>query len=319
MPDPHRQPAIAIVGCGFIGRAWAIVFARAGHPVRLYDSGEDAVALALGAIDVSLADLVRAGLLDAAAPVRARLTGCAALAEALAGAAFVQESVFEQRELKARLFAELDAAAAADAILASSTSAIPASEFTAGLAGRHRCLVAHPGNPPYLLPVVELVPSPWTAPEIVDRAHALYAAAGQVPVRLSREIPGFVMNRLQAGVVCEAMHLVAEGIMSPDDIDKVMRHSLGLRWSFMGPFETMDLNAPGGFQDYFDRYRIPYAKLGRTLGVANEWQKPAVEQVLAERRGKVPRERLAERREWRDRRLMALRKHIGESDRDIGE
>ena len=190
----------------------------------------------------------------------------------------------------------MDAAAGPETVLASSSSAIPASEYTAELKGRDRCLVAHPGNPPYLLPVVELVPSPWTAPAALDRSHRLFESVGQVPVRLNREIAGFVMNRLQAGVVCEAMSLVGQGIISPDDLDKVMRHSLGLRWSFMGPFETMDLNAPNGFQDYLDRYRIPYQKMGASWACADPWTKEASDAVLATRDSKTPRANLPARR-----------------------
>ena len=179
--------------------------------------------------------------------------------------------------------------------------------------------MAHPGNPPYLLPVVELVPAPWTAPETMNAAYRLYESVGQVPVRLNREVAGFVMNRMQAGVICEAMNLVAEGVMSPGDIDKVMRHSLGLRWSFMGPFETMDLNAPNGVQDYTERYRMSYVKLGGELGVARPWSPAAIKAVLDDRSARVARDKLAARREWRDRRLMALRQHIRQSDRNFGD
>jgi 3-hydroxyacyl-CoA dehydrogenase len=251
--------------------------------------------------------------------VRRRISASTSIADAVDGAIHVQESVWEQRDLKLKVFAEIDAAAGPDAVLASSSSAIPASEFTAELKGRGRCLIAHPGNPPYLLPVVELVPAPWTAPEVMDRTHRLFEDVGQVPVRLNKEVPGFVMNRLQAGVVCEAMSLVGRGVISPADLDKVMRHSLGLRWSFMGPFETMDLNAPNGFQDYLDRYRIPYQKMGSELRVADAWTKEASDAVLAARNARTPRAELPQRRRWRDRRLMALRQHIKTSDREIGE
>ncbi|MGH6934015.1 MAG: 3-hydroxyacyl-CoA dehydrogenase [Dongiaceae bacterium] len=315
----ESERSIAIIGCGFIGRAWAIVFARSGHRVRLFDAVEGAAGHALAAIDTSLTDLKQAGLVDDPIAVRLRIQSCTDLAATLDGAFFAQESVWEQRDLKAEVFAQMDEVAAPDAILASSSSAIPASEFTAGLKGRARCLVAHPGNPPYLLPVVELVPTPWTSRETLEAAHRLYESVGQVPVRLNKEIAGFVMNRMQAGVICEAMNLVAEGIMSPEDIDKVMRHSLGLRWSFMGPFETMDLNAPNGVQDYAERYRMSYVKLGGELGVAKPWSPAAIKAVLDERTAKIPRQHLAERREWRDRRLMALRQHIQQSDRNFGK
>ena len=310
---------IAIIGAGFIGRAWAIVFARAGYQARLYDAIEGAAAKALTAIVDSLADLKQAELIADPAPIRGRIVACKSIAEALDGALHAQENVWEQRDLKAKIFAEMDAAAGPETVLASSSSAIPASEYTADLRGRDRCLVAHPGNPPYLLPVVELVPSPWTAPAAMDRDTRLFESVGQVPVRLNREIAGFVMNRLQAGVVCEAMSLVGQGIISPDDLDKVMRHSLGLRWSFMGPFETMDLNAPNGFQDYLDRYRIPYQKMGAQLGVADPWTKEASDAVLATRDSKTPRANLPARRRWRDRRLMALRRQIAQAEREIGD
>jgi 3-hydroxyacyl-CoA dehydrogenase len=310
---------IAIIGAGFIGRAWAIVFARAGYQARLYDAIEGAATKALAAIDDSLADLKQAELIGDGAPIRQRISACGSIAEALDGAIHAQENVWEQRDLKLKVFAEMDAVAGPDTVLASSSSAIPASEYTAELKGRARCLVAHPGNPPYLLPVVELVPAPWTAPAVMERTHKLFESVGQVPVRLNREIAGFVMNRLQAGVVCEAMSLVGKGVISPEDLDKVMRHSLGLRWSFMGPFETMDLNAPNGFQDYLDRYRIPYQKMGLELGVADPWTKEASDAVLVTRNARTPRANLPARRRWRDRRLMALRRQIAQAEREIGD
>jgi 3-hydroxyacyl-CoA dehydrogenase len=309
---------IGLVGCGLIGRGWAIVFARAGYETLLYDAAAGAAERALAAIDGNLRDLQEIGLVASASAVRARLRACTRLEEAVANVAHVQESVPEDRALKARVFAEIDALAPRHAVLASSCSAIPGSEFLADIPGRARCLIAHPANPPYLMPVVELVPTRFTSDETVERCSGLMAEVGQVPVLLKKEIPGFVMNRLQAGVVCEAMHLVHQGVMSPADIDKVMRHSLGLRWSFMGPFETMDLNAPAGFKDYAARYGKSYEAMGQALGVAQPWQAATVDTVEAARRRQVPPEKVGERQAWRDRRLMALLKHIAESDKKLG-
>jgi 3-hydroxyacyl-CoA dehydrogenase len=310
---------VGLVGCGLIGRGWAIVFARAGYETLLYDAEAGAAERALAVIDGNLRDLAEIGLVDSAAAVRARMRVCTKLEDALAGVAHVQESVPEDRALKARVFAEIDALAPRQAVLASSCSAIPGSEFLADIPGRGRCLIAHPANPPYLMPVVELVPTTFTGDDAVERCSGLMAEVGQVPVLLKKEIPGFVMNRLQAGVVCEAMHLVAQGVMSPEDIDKVMRHSLGLRWSFMGPFETMDLNAPSGFKDYATRYGKSYEAMGRALGVAQPWRAATVDAVEAARRQQVPAEKVGERQAWRDRRLMALLKHIAESDQKLGK
>jgi 3-hydroxyacyl-CoA dehydrogenase len=229
---------IAIVGSGLIGRSWAIVFARAGHEVALYDSVADHVDTALTIIEGSLRDLESLSLIGSASQVRARMRAAGSLAETLDGADHVQESVPEDRELKHRVFAEMDALASADAILASSCSAIPGSQFL-DVPGRTRCLIAHPVSPPYLVPLVELVPTPWTSSETVESCRRLMEEVGQVPILVRKEVHGFVLNRLQAAVINEAMYLVDEGVVAPDDLDKTMRDGLGLRWSFMGPFETM--------------------------------------------------------------------------------
>ena len=167
------------------------------------------------------------------------------LADALAGVGHVQENTPEIVETKRAIFAELDRLAAPDAILASSTSTIVASLFTEPLRGRHRCLVAHPVNPPHLVPVVELVGAPWTAAETIAAAKATYEAVGQVPIVVKKEIDGFILNRLQAVLLSEAFRLVEDGYVTPQDLDKTIKDGLGLRWSFMGPFETIELNAPG--------------------------------------------------------------------------
>ena len=174
---------------------------------------------------------------------------------ALAGVDWVQENLPETLEVKREVFALLDRHAPPEAVLASSTSAIPASQFTEALAGRARCLVAHPVNPPHLVPVVELCGAPWTAPD-VDRAREARLRRRRDRCRSScaRELDGFILNRLQGALLSEAMRLVGEGYVSPEDLDKTVRDGLGLRWSFMGPFATIELNAPGGVADYCARY-----------------------------------------------------------------
>jgi len=303
-----RAP-VGVVGAGLIGRAWAIVFARARHTVRIYDADAAALDASLQAIDGALGELHRHGLLDEPpAVVRGRIAPTATLADALRGAGYVQESVRETLAAKRAIFAEMDALAAPDCVLASSTSYIPASAFSASLAGRARCLVAHPVNPPHIVPVVELCPAPWTAPEVVERARGLHEAAKQVPVVVRRELPGFILNRLQAALVCEAMRLFDDGYASAEDIDKTIRDGLGLRWALMGPLETIDLNAPGGVVDYAARYAATMVELNRAQA-PREWSEAAVRRLESERRGALPADRLAERTAWRDRRLMALVAH----------
>jgi 3-hydroxyacyl-CoA dehydrogenase len=308
---------IAIVGSGLIGRSWAIVFARAGREVALYDSVADHVDTALTLIEGSLRDLESLSLIGSASEVRARMRAADSLAETLDGADYVQESVPENRELKHRVFAEMDALAAADAILASSCSAIPGSQFL-DVPGRGRCLIAHPVSPPYLVPLVELVPTPWTSPETVEACQRLMEEVDQVPILVRKEVHGFVLNRLQAAVINEAMYLVDEGVVAPDDLDKTMRDGLGLRWSFMGPFETMDLNSDGGFKGYTDQYGGSYQTMGAELQVARPWSAEALARIEAARRAHVPAEQVSDRQAWRDRRLMALLNHKAQAAEEIG-
>jgi L-gulonate 3-dehydrogenase len=307
---PTRSGAtVAVVGAGLIGRAWAIVFARAGHPVRLHDVDTGTLAASLAYIEARLHELAGFGLIDETpAVVLSRISCTAVLADALRDVVLVQENVRETVVDKIAIFLQLDALAPPDAMLASSTSWIPASAFTSGLAGRARCLVAHPVNPPYLVPLVELCPAPWTDPLVTQRAHALYAAAGQTPVTLSREIHGFLLNRVQGAVLDECFKLYADGLASAEDIDKVLKEGLALRWSFMGPFETIDLNAPGGLSDYAKRYS-PGFREARAGTEPFDWADATIARVDAERRQQLTPADIDARSAWRDRRLMALAAH----------
>ena len=300
---------IAIVGAGLIGRAWAIVFARAGCSVAIYDAAPEALAQCRMQLAENISDLAEHGLItETPDAVLARITPVTTLASALKGAALVQENVRETLEAKRAIFAEMDALAEPDTILASSTSWIPASEFSADLPGRARVMVGHPVNPPYLVPLVELAPAPWTSPAAVERARDLYARAGQSPVLLKKEITGFLLNRIQGAVLNEALNLYANGYASVEDLDKVLKDGLGLRWAFMGMFETIDLNAPEGVVDYAQRYGPTYRKVARTQ-FPNEWDSELLEKIEAERRAALPAGQLAERSRWRDNRLMALVAH----------
>jgi len=309
---------VAIIGTGFIGRAWAISYARAGHDVALWDGQQDAPRAALAYIEALLPDLAANELLDdPPATVRARMSGAPTLQAALDGADHVQENTFEDVAVKREIFARLDAIAAPHTVLASSTSAILPSLFTEQLAGRRRCLVVHPLNPPYVIPAAEVVPAPWTDPEVVQRTAAFLRAAGHAPIVMKRELDGFVMNRLQGALLEEAFRLVAGGYASVEDVDIGLREGLALRWSFMGPFETIDLNAPGGVRDYVERYEQIYRRLNPSMREHVDWQQtlPAVE---GDRRRALPAEKLAERQAWRDRRLMALAAHKRRAARDLG-
>ena len=311
---------IAIIGSGFIGRAWAITFARAGFDVALADKAEGAPEAALAYIEGVLPDLAANDLLNGASPeaVRARLSAAGSYAEALEGAVHAQENAPEDLALKQALYAELDALAAPETVLASSTSAILPSRFSESLKHRERVCVCHPINPPYLIPAVEVVPAPWTSADTMTRAADLMRAAGQSPIVMKRELDGFVMNRMQGALLEEAFRLVADGYASVEDVDIGIREGLALRWSFMGPFETIDLNAPGGVADYVARYQQIYERISPDQWRRVDWAGPVLETVLAERRARLAHDALQERQVWRDRRLMALAAHKRKAAKDIG-
>ena len=300
---------VAVIGAGLIGRAWSIVFARAGFEVALWDQFPQAVQPALDFIAERLPELKENGLLkDEPAAVLARIRPVKELDEAVHDATYVQENGPERVAIKIPLFAELDRLARPDAVLASSTSGIPASAFTEGLRGRHRCLVAHPVNPPYLIPLVEICPAPWTDQATVARTRDIMTAAGQVPATVKKELDGFALNRLQGALLAEAFRLIADDAISPADLDALVKHGLGLRWSFMGPLETIDLNAPGGLADYCDRYGSLYAKMQEQM-TPLEWDAALVGKLQDARRAELPANMQPVRQEWRDRRLMALLAH----------
>ena len=299
----------AVIGAGLVGSGWAIVFARAGKQVRVYD---DVAAIRddfLTVVRRQLVDLQNYELVDDPAAILARITVCNTLEDAVHGARFVQESVFEDVAVKTEISTAIGPLLNDDAIVGSSTSGIPSSAFTSGVKNRERFLVTHPVNPPYLVPIVEVVPAPWTAQDTVDRALALMAEVGQSPVLVRREVEGFILNRLQGVLLREAWDLFSEGYASADDIDKTVSEGLGLRWSFMGPFETIDLNAPGGVADYAERLGPLYHAIQQSRTEPKPWSSELISEVDKERRSALPADKLAERCIWRDRRLMALAAH----------
>jgi L-gulonate 3-dehydrogenase len=311
---------VAVIGSGFVGRAWAISFARAGCEVALWDQDKDAPGKAVAYIERLLPDLEANDLLNggAAGEVAARVHVAPTLESALEGVVHVQENTPEDVEVKRAVFTRLDAAAPADAVLASSTSAILPSAFTENLKGRARCLVVHPINPPYLIPAAEVVPAPWTDPSTVERAAEFLRSAGHAPIVMKREIDGFVMNRLQGALLEEAFRLVDRGYAGVEDVDVGIREGLALRWSFMGPFETIDLNAPGGVRDYADRYQGIYSGIFPSSQWRVDWSGPVMDIIEPERRKRLAADKLAERQTWRDRRLIALAAHKRWANKNIG-
>jgi 3-hydroxyacyl-CoA dehydrogenase len=313
------RPRVAVVGCGLIGRSWAIVFARGGCDVVLYDVKPSQLERALTWIDDTLADMAGENLVKDPAWLRSLIHPANSLAKAVGSAEHVQESVIEELDTKREVLAELDRLSPIDCIIASSTSAHLPSRLFDDLPGRHRCIVAHPMNPPHLAPVVEICAATFTYPEVATRTQSLMQACGQVAVVLNREIDAFILNRLQLAVLNEALRLVAAGYVSPEDLDHTVKNGLALRWSFMGPLETIDLNAPGGTSDYLARYGDILRRVGREMAAQPDWPDELVQRLDEERRRHVPLDRIEGEARWRDRRLMALARHKKEAEQRFGK
>lgn len=298
---------VAIIGAGSIGVAFALVFARAGWQVRLQDPDAARLSAVPGEMAERAAALKTFELLDEAPQaVCERISPVSGLSDAVARVPLVLECAPEKVEIKRELFAQLDSLTRPDAILASVSSALPVSFFAADLPGRARCLIAHPGNPPYLIPVVEIVPAVFTAPEVAQRTEQLFAEVGMAPVRVRREVEGFIFNRLQGAVLREAYCLVRDGVASVADIDLVMREGLAPRWSVVGPFETSDLNTRGGIASHAQKMGPAYARMGKERGQDDPWTPELVAEVERQRRAVLPLDEWPSRVSWRDRELMAL-------------
>ena len=226
---------IAVIGAGLMGHGIAQVFAGGGLSVSVYDPAPAALAALRDRIRANLRDL---GEDEAAAE---RVTPCAELAEAVRDADFIVEAALENLPVKQELFAAIEAACPADAILASNTSVIPITGIMQGLRDRGRALGTHWWNPPFLVPLVEVIGTEWTTAEAVARTMALHKALGKVPVHVKRDVPGFVGNRLQHALWREAISLVENDICDAETVDLVVKNSFGRRLGVLGPIENADL------------------------------------------------------------------------------
>lgn len=301
---------VACIGTGVVGHAWAVVFARAGHSVSLYDANPtEVVDRALPGARRTLELLDEYGLLrEPVETIAARLSPAATIADAARDAAYVQESVREDVVTKRTVFAEIATAAPADAILASSTSAIPGSDFLADVAHPERALVVHPVNPPSLIPLVELCGTGKTSPATIAWTREFMTDCGMRPIALNKEIDGFILNRLQFTLVAEALHLVGEGYCSPEDIDAVLTDGLALRWASIGPFEVAHLNAPDGVQGFVDRLGPMMKRLGRDARTDYDWSTEQIAAIHAQMLKRIPLDEIADRQSWRNNRILALRR-----------
>jgi len=299
----------AIVGGGIIGRSWAVVYARAGLPVAIYEHVAENRARVLDQVAEAIAQ--SASLVSDAEAQKAaldRITVPERIEDAVADADFVHECIDEKLDSKRSIFATLEFCAKPSAILATTTSSFPVSTFASDLAGRDRCIVVHPATPPHLLPVTEICPAPFTAQSVTDATFAFMERCGQVPVLIRFEQSSFVLNRLQGALVVEMLRCLNSGIMSASDIDKIISQGFGLRWAFLGPFEGVDLNAAGGIREYLEKFGFIFDDMAKLNGASDKVVTPeAIAMLEAYARAQLPLDQIGERTGWRDRAIASLR------------
>ncbi len=250
---PESVRTVGLVGTGVIGRGWAVHFLREGYDVVAYDPGAEAERRLRDLVEDAWPAMRRLGLAAGASPDR--LTVAGSLSDAVSGVDFVQESTPEVLDAKIRLLAEIDEAAAAGVVVASSTSGFAMTDMQVACRTPERFAVGHPFNPPYLIPVVEVVGGKATAAATVDWLDRFYSVAGKVSLRMERELPGFIGNRLQDAMWREALHMVAAGEATVEQIDASIAYGPGLRWALMGPCLTFHLaGGPGGMSHMLDHF-----------------------------------------------------------------
>jgi 3-hydroxyacyl-CoA dehydrogenase len=248
---------IAIVGSGLIGRSWALLLARSGYPVTMYDINKEAFIKVRQFLIDALNTLSSKCLLSPEnfQSISDLVVVTDDLAQALYGADYIIEAVTENIEIKQSLYAKMEEIAGSNAIIASSTSSFPISLITARMVNPERCLVAHPFNPPHLIPVVEVVPGPGTATDVVDITMEFLKSIGKIPVLCNKETKGFILNRLQNALLRECINLIDNGVATVADVDAAVSAGIGLRWALMGPFEVFDLASDSGLKGFFEHFK----------------------------------------------------------------
>lgn len=256
---------VAIVGTGVIGASWAAQYLASGLDVVATDPAPNAEANLRQYVDKAWKDLTSIGLARGAS--RDRLTFTTSLKDALSKADFVQENGPERPDFKIKLFADMDDAAPADSIIASSSSGITPSVMQSGCKRPERILVGHPFNPPHIIPLVEVVGGAKTSPEAIRRAIAFYASIGKKPIQLHKELPGHVANRLQAALYREVMYLIDNGVLGVADADDAVSWGPGLRWGVMGPSLQWHVGGgAGGINHFMEHLMGPLVAMQQTLG-----------------------------------------------------
>lgn len=306
---------VAILGTGTVGASWATFFASKGIPVRMYDVDPSILEKGIRKAKENLSTLVEYGLLDKSMLDRAmgNVLSTDNLPEMVEGADYIQESVLENYEVKKRVFHELDSLASPDAILASSSSGLLMSEIQSVTDNPERCLIAHPFNPPHLVPLVELVPGRQTDPELVQFVKSFFEGLGKIPVALKKEAPGHIANRLAAALWRESIEIVTRGIASVEDVDKALYAGPGIRWALMGQHLIYHLGGgEGGYEYFIDHIGKAFGDLWKDMPTWTEISDDSKKILVQGIEDATGDKSLAELAQWRDKKIVDLIKVIYE-------
>ena len=299
---------VGVIGGGLIGASWAAIFSKSGFKVYVYDSHPTVFETYIERVTLFLEELKSIDKDINIEESLDRISTNVSIEELCSKVDYIQESAPEILSVKQELFARLDNLSPEHVVIGSSSSAMPISKITQNLKGQHRCIIAHPANPPHLIPCVEICPGPNTSEKTIEKAKEIFNNSGSSIVNVKKEVDGFILNRLQGALLNEAMRLYSEGYANSDEIDATIRDGLGLRWAFMGPFETIDLNAPGGIRDYMSRYGSIYTEMAKNQTQVPDWSDKMGEKLEIERRKILPKNQLEQRAKKRNLLLKSLRK-----------
>ena len=311
--DAKPIQAIGILGTGTIGSSWATFFAAQGMKVRMHDVDPDIVERGIVKAYANLEALVQYGLVEKGrlAALKENIAPAGSMAALLEGADYIQESVAETYEVKGKVYAEMDRLASPQAILASSSSGLLMSEIQKHAALPERCLIAHPFNPPHLVPLVELVPGQKTDPAVVERVKRFFEGLGKIPVVLKLEVPGHIANRLAAALWREAIDLVIRGVASVEDVDKALYAGPGIRWALMGQHQIYHLGGgEGGYGYFIDHIGKAFGAYWKEMATWSEISPESRERLVEGVRQAMGGRDAAEIARWRDEKIVGLLKVI---------
>ena len=308
---------IGICGAGLIGASWAIGFANAGFKCFVYDANQNSFASFKETSNKLIQDLRIINPDIDEVKINSNIKLNCNIEEICNDSMLVQESVIEDLEIKKKVFVQIDKLTSENTIISSSSSYLLISRISELVKHKYRCINAHPALPPHIVPFVEVAGGVNTDPKIIKQAVSIYKKAKYAAITVNKEAEGFVLNRLQGALLNEAVRLHEGGFASMEDIDIALKHALGIRWAFMGPFEIMDLNAPEGIRDSFTRYRKGIQNLAKEQNSVPDYSEEYLNKLEIDQRKRLPYDQRDNRVEKRNKMIALIRKLKCELEEDI--